>query len=71
MTTPPKLTREQYLAFLDGKPLAQIVPPPAVVSPPPIPGPTQKEKDALVASLTARKVADFTGMIASFLVTLS
>jgi len=56
---------EQYLAFVGGKPLAQIVPPPAVVTPPPaakpVPqpalptGPTQKEKDALVASLTAQK----------------
>ena len=31
MSTPPKLTREQYLAFVGGKPLDQIVsPPPAV-----------------------------------------
>jgi len=77
---------EQYLAFVGGKPLAQIVPPvatpqvqspakttpqppaaapPPVVTPPPAakpvqqpalpPGPTQKEKDALVATLTAHK----------------
>ena len=47
------------------KSLPQIVSPPAVVTPPPVakpvpqpalpPGPTQKEKDALVASLTAQK----------------
>jgi len=61
VTTPPKLTREQYLAFLDGKSLEEIA---AYYA-------TQIEKDAFVASLTARKVADFTGMIASFLVTLS
>ena len=39
---------EQYLSFVGGKPLAQIVSPPAS-------GPTQKEKDALVATLTAQK----------------
>jgi len=60
MFTPPKLTMEQYLAFVD-----QIMSPPTVVTPPPAakpvpqpalpPGPTQKEKDALVASLTTQK----------------
>jgi len=42
-----KLTKEQYLAFVGGKPLEQIV---------------QEEKDTLLATITARKVADFTGM---------
>ena len=50
---------QQYLAFVD-----QIMSPPTVVTPPPAkpvpqpalpPGPTQKEKDALVATLTAQK----------------
>jgi len=58
VSTPPKLTKEQYLAFVGGKPLDQIVVPPATLQaqqPALPPGPTQKEKDALVASLTALK----------------
>ena len=78
MTTPPKLTREQYISFLDGKSLEQMVKEidvteldalfaslfnkdtpqsvakPAQQSTAP-PGPTQKEKDALLASLAAQK----------------
>jgi len=53
------LTREQYIAFLDGKPLEQIVSssttPPAKPPQQPPRGPTQKEKDALLASLAAQK----------------
>ena len=45
---------EQYLAFVSRKPLEQIVSPPAVALPP---APTQKERDALVATLTALKDA--------------
>ena len=52
MTTPPRLTLEQYLAFVGGKPLEQLGPflpvsPPVVV--------TQEEKDTLLATITARK----------------
>jgi len=58
VSAPPKLTREQFLAFLDGKSLDQIVlpaPEPVVV--------TQQEKDSLLAAIAARKVVDFTGII--------
>ena len=52
---------EQYLAFIGGKPLEEIVTPPPPASTPVVV--TQKEKDTLLATLTARKVADFTGMV--------
>jgi len=60
VTTPPRLTLEQYLAFVGGKPLEQLGPflpvsPPVVV--------TQEEKDTLLATITARKAVDFTGMV--------
>jgi len=49
---------EQYLAFVGGKPIEQTVPPP------PLPVVvTQQEKDSLLATLTTRKVGDFTGMV--------
>jgi len=60
VTTPPRLTLEQYVAFVGGKPLEQLGPflpvsPPVVV--------TQQEKDTLLATITTRKVADFTGTV--------
>ena len=61
---------EQYLAFVGGKPLEEIVPPP----PPPARTPvvvTQQEKATFLATITARKVADFTGMVPHSLVTLN
>jgi len=57
VSTPPKLTVEQYLAFV-AKPLENILSSPtrAVVV-------TQQEKDTLLATIAARKVVDFTGTI--------
>ena len=60
MSTPPKLTVEQYLAFV-AKPLENILSSPtrAVVV-------TQQEKDTLLATIAARKVVDFTVLSNSF-----
>jgi len=52
---------EQYLAFIGGKPVEEIVPPPPPASTPLVV--TQQEKATLLATITARKVADFTGMV--------
>jgi len=52
---------EQYLAFGGGQPLEQIVPPPPPTTTPVVV--TQQEKDTLLATVTARKVVDFTGMV--------
>jgi len=63
VSTPPKLTTDQYLAFVGGKPLEEIVPPPPPASTPVVV--TQQEKATLLATITARKVTDFAGMVHS------
>ena len=50
---------EQYLAFVD-KTLEEIVSPPPARTPVVV---TQQEKDTLLATVAARKVVDFTGII--------
>jgi len=64
VSAPPELTMEQYLAFVGGKTLAQIVSPLAVTPPPaakPVPQParppgsSRQQKDSLAVPFTPQK----------------
>ena len=59
VSTPPKLTMEQYLAFVDGKPLEHILHPPPASTPE---DGTQQEEDALLPTTTTM-TADSTSMV--------